>query len=67
MQHFTTCLPKEQLPLSRDFVQSPNIEIKKFQDPLPNTTYQINMSNSANSYFTQNLSWEYFSNELEFE
>lgn len=67
MQPISLSLPNEQLPLYKDFLPSITEENKSKYPPLQKTSYQLNLSNSANSFFKQDFSWEYFSNELEFE
>lgn len=67
MQQITSTLPTEQLPLYTDYLHSQSQENKRIQDPLQVTSYQLNISDTSNSFFKQDFSWEYFSNELEFE
>lgn len=57
----------EQKNSDTDSLRFNSNEDKSILRLLHNTPYQYNSTNSANSFFTKNFSWEYFSNELEFE
>jgi hypothetical protein len=67
MSTITILQPNEQKKLYTDFLFYSGNAIKKISMPLQEASYQQNSTNAANSFFTQNFSWEYFSNELEFE
>lgn len=67
MSHFTFKQLNEQLPLYRDFNRSISRDERTSQDPLQKNSYQISISDCQTSFSTQNFSWEYYSNELEFE
>jgi len=55
------------LPGYRNFVYTVALDEYKDNISLPITSYHSDVSESANSFFARDFSWEYFSNELEFE
>ena len=57
----------EKVPFYKGFSHILNQEKKKTQNLFQKPAYQSNVSEPANTLFTYNCSWEYFSNELEFE
>lgn len=67
MSTITILPPNEQKTLYTDFLGINSIENKRIYEPSDEASYQHNSTNAANSFFTKNFTWEYFSNELEFE
>ena len=67
MSTITILQPKEPKNLYPDFLRSNSNENKRILKVFKETPYQNNITVSANSSFTKNFTWEYFSNELEFE
>ena len=67
MSNITLFKNNEKLPLYKDFSNLIIREKKNVQDLFQKPSYQFNISEPANPLFTQNCSWEFFSNELEFE
>lgn len=55
------------LPHYADFIHSARQENKMISDLLKESSYQFSTADSLNNYAASNISWEYFSNELEFE
>ena len=64
MEHADVSLSNEQSPSYKEFLHTLIEENKEIQD---DSSYELDISNSANLFFKQVFSWDYFSNELEFE
>jgi hypothetical protein len=63
-------VPQQKLPLLKDVLTAIGIENNKIQQGNSKTSYSSRVNNirqSANSIYQKYFSWEYFSNELEFE
>lgn len=70
MPQLTLSVPNEKLPVLNDFLKALGIENKSVQTRSYRYAYKKvsgSVKNSANSLFKKYFSWEYFSNELEFE
>ncbi|MEJ7677249.1 MAG: hypothetical protein WKG06_05125 [Segetibacter sp.] len=67
MQQIFLPQPTDNAPGYKRFLYSEGREDDKISDISPNTSYRTNISDSANSFFSRDFNWEYFSNELEFE
>ena len=70
MAQVTLSVPKEKLPVLKDFLNALGIENKNLQSKANKYSYRKvsgAVKNSANNLFKKYFSWEYFSNELEFE
>lgn len=70
MQQVTLSVPNEKLPVLKDFLNAVGIDNKNLQSKTFNYSYKKasgSMKDSANYLFKKYFSWEYFSNELEFE
>lgn len=67
MQQIPLPQPIENAPAYNNFVYSIVSEDDKISENSPNPSYRTNISDLANSFFKSDFSWEYFSNELEFE
>ena len=70
MPQLTLSVPNEKLPVLTDFLKALGIENKNLQHKVARYSYKKvsgSMKNSANFLFKKYFSWEYFSNELEFE
>ena len=63
-----TILPlNEQIPSFTEYYCSISNENKRTANPSHEVFLQFSQSNSADSSIKHNFTWEYFSNELEFE
>jgi hypothetical protein len=70
MPQVTLSVPQEKLPVLNDFLNALGIENKKFHTRPYKYSYRKvsgSVKSSANYLFKKYFSWEYFSNELEFE
>ena len=70
MPQVTLSVPQEKLPLLRDVLTALGIDDIKSKDLLPKASYakmSRSIRKSANNIYRKYFSWEYFSNELEFE
>lgn len=67
MSTITILPPIEQNNLYTDALRFNSNENKRTSTLLHESPYQVNSINSANSFSKNNFTWEYFSNELEFE
>ncbi len=71
MPQVTLSVPHEKLPILQDFLSALGIEDKKIVNGSSRTSIKSKMAksvkDSANSFYKKYFSWEYFSNELEFE
>jgi len=70
MPQVTLSVPHEKLPLLRDLLQSIGLEDRSLQYTSPKSAYKKvsgSVKDSANHLFKKYFSWEYYSNELEFE
>jgi hypothetical protein len=70
MAQVTLSVPNEKLPVLNDFLASMGIQNKNVQVKAQKYSYKKasgSLKNSTNYLFKKYLSWEYFSNELEFE
>jgi hypothetical protein len=70
MPQVTLSVPQEKLPVLTDFLNALGIKNKKLQSRPSKYSYRrvsSSVKNSANFLFKKYFSWEYFSNELEFE
>lgn len=66
MQQQSLLIPTEILSVSKDYVNTLGAENKK-QDSFSLPVYTTSLSEGAGSHFKNSFSWEYFSNQLEFE
>lgn len=70
MPQVTLSVPNEKLPVLNDFLHSVGIESKNLENKVYKYSYKkvsTSVKDSANYLFKKYFSWEYFSNELEFE
>lgn len=71
MSQVTSTVSNEKLPQLQNFLNALGMEDKREENMLSKPLYNTNISKSvkdtANAFFQKYLSWEYFSNELEFE
>ncbi|MDQ6813084.1 MAG: hypothetical protein M3040_05055 [Bacteroidota bacterium] len=70
MPQVTLSVPQEKLPVLTDFLNALGIENKKLQPKIPRYSYKKvsgSVRNTASNLYRKYFSWEYFSNELEFE
>jgi hypothetical protein len=71
MPQVTLSVTDKKLPLVKNILTVLGISNKSSKNFLQTTGYQSNSSasqpNSSNSFLNKNVTWEYFSNELEFE
>lgn len=70
MAQLTLSVPNEKLPVLNDFLKALGIENKDLQSKAYKYSYRKvtgSVKDSANYLFKKYFSWEYFSNELEFE
>lgn len=70
MPQVTLSVPHEKLPLLKDVLNALGIENKKVNTTITRNPYKkvsTSSGNSSNSLFKKYFSWEYYSNELEFE
>ena len=67
MLNITLLKSNDNSSLYNTFSNCFNNEKKNIKELLQKVAYRSAMSEPANSAFTKNYSWEYFSNELEFE
>lgn len=70
MAQVTLSVPNEKLPVLNDFLNALGIENKNLQSKAYKYSYKKvsdSVKGSANHLFKTYFSWEYFSNELEFE
>lgn len=70
MAQVTLSVPNEKLPVLNDFLNAMGIENKNLQSKAYQYSYKKvsdSVKDSANHLFKKYFSWEYFSNELEFE
>lgn len=70
MPQLTLSVPDEKLPVLNDFLKALGIENKNVQSKAYRYSYKKvsgSVKDSANYLFKKYFSWEYFSNELEFE
>jgi len=70
MAQLTLSVPNEKLPVLNDLLNALGIQSKKLQTKAYKYSYKKasgSVKNSANYLFKKYFTWEYFSNELEFE
>ena len=70
MAQVTISVPNEKLPVLNDFLNAVGIESKNLQTKAYKYSYKKvsnSVKDSASYLFKKYFSWEYFSNELEFE
>ena len=70
MPQLTLSVPTEKLPVLKDFLTAIGIENRNLHSKPYKYSYKKmsgSVKNSANYLFKKYFSWEYFSNELEFE
>ena len=67
MSNITLFKNNEKLPLYKGYTHLTNLEKQNSGNSYQKPSYQSNVSELSNPLFTYNCSWEYFSNELEFE
>lgn len=70
MPQVTLSVPQEKLPVLSDFLNALGIENKNLHSKASKYSYRKvsgSVKNTANNLFKKYFSWEYFSNELEFE
>lgn len=70
MPQVTLSVPQEKLPVLTDFLNALGIENKKILSKPSKYSYKRvsgSVKDSASYLFKKYFSWEYFSNELEFE
>ena len=70
MAQVTLSVPNEKLPVLNDFlnvmgIQNKNVKTKAYKYSYKKMSGSV--KNSANNLFKKYFTWEYFSNELEFE
>ncbi len=69
MSHATLSIPNEKLPVLNDFLneglENRNLKANDYKYSYKNVSGSV--KDSANFLFKKYFSWEYFSNELEFE
>lgn len=70
MPQVTLSVPQEKLPVLADFLNVLGIENRRLQSKAYNYSYKKAsgaVKDKANHLFKKYFSWEYYSNELEFE
>ncbi|GEO08530.1 hypothetical protein [Segetibacter aerophilus] len=70
MTQVTLSVPQEKLPVLTEFLNTVGIENRNLQSRPSKYSYRRvsnSVKNSANYLFKKYFSWEYYSNELEFE
>ena len=69
MPQVTLSVPHQKLPILKDVLDALGIDNLKVKDfaPAENIGMQYNFKESVNNIFRKYFSWEYYSNELEFE
>ena len=68
MSQVSLSIPTEKPPVSQDRILTFGLEENNMNNNVLKTTeYKCNTTDFANSFFKNHFSWEYYSNELEFE
>ncbi|MDB5246656.1 MAG: hypothetical protein JWQ40_1050 [Segetibacter sp.] len=71
MPQVTLSVPHEKLPLLNEVLSALGIETKSMRNLFQKSSFGSNSTESSTdqntSFFSKHFSWEYFSNELEFE
>lgn len=65
MQHISLPQPGDNAPAYKNLHYPAGDD--KISEISPNTSFHPNISEQTNPFLRQDLNWEYFSNELEFE
>jgi hypothetical protein len=67
MPQITLSVPNEKMPIVQEFLQALGIEGQNISTIFQKQRKSKSNASSRSINFQQTLSWEYFSNELEFE